>query len=349
MYIRATASISPQASFNKLLTQPDVYTGNRLQCIEPDYAQVIDPRMIRRMSRIIRMGVAAALDCVRTAAVETPGAVITGTAYGCLTDTEIFLSKMIENGEELLTPTAFIQSTHNTVAAQIALLLKCHNYNNTFVHRGASFENALIDAVTLLSEGDTDTALVGAIDELTDTSYTLLSRFGLYKTNLTDNISVYQDNSRGTLAGEGATFFLMSPIPSGNDYAKLEAVHTVYNPGSYPELEDSIRHFLSAHRIAMADIDLVITGQNGHNGDDRVYQELDDRLFSKTPQARFKHLCGEYPTAAAFALWLAANMIKAGKVPSCMLSAPGPRRLKRVLIYNHYQHKHHALYLIAAC
>ncbi len=46
-----------------------------------------------------------------------PGAIITGTALGCLEDTVTFLTRMIELNEELLPPTAFIQSTHNTVAA----------------------------------------------------------------------------------------------------------------------------------------------------------------------------------------------------------------------------------------
>ena len=93
------------------------------------------------MSRIIRMGVAAAMECLQEADVKKPDAIITGTAYGCLEDTGLFLAKMVENNEEMLTPTAFIQSTHNTVGAQVALMLSCHHYNNTFVHRGFSFES----------------------------------------------------------------------------------------------------------------------------------------------------------------------------------------------------------------
>ena len=52
-----------------------------------------------------------------------PDAIITGTGLGCLEDTEKFLTAMVTNKEEFLTPTSFIQSTHNTVSAQIALLL----------------------------------------------------------------------------------------------------------------------------------------------------------------------------------------------------------------------------------
>ena len=109
------------------------YTETRLKAIEPDYTAFIDPKLIRRMSHLIKMGVAAAKECLERGNTQMPGAIITGTAYGCLEDTVSFLTRMIELNEELLPPTAFIQSTHNTVSAQIALMLACHNYNNTFV------------------------------------------------------------------------------------------------------------------------------------------------------------------------------------------------------------------------
>src|SRR5690606_5551866 len=118
--------------------------------VDPDYKQWIDVKQIRRMSRVVKMGVAAANLSLEAAGLTAPDAIITGTAYGCLDDTGVFLKKMVEQQEEMLTPTAFIQSTHNTVAGQIALLLQCHGYNNTFVNRGFSFENALLDAMMIL-------------------------------------------------------------------------------------------------------------------------------------------------------------------------------------------------------
>ena len=66
MYIRATGNISPQKTFgHKPIDEtPVVYTGNRLACIEPDYKEFIDPKQIRRFSVFIRLGVAAALECL---------------------------------------------------------------------------------------------------------------------------------------------------------------------------------------------------------------------------------------------------------------------------------------------
>ena len=156
MYIRSVANISPQDTFGKSRIPENVIkpVTNRLNCIEPNYLDFIDNKSIRRMSRIIKMGVASGLKCLHDAEIEKPDAIITGTAYGCLEDTEVFLEKLIENNESLLTPTSFIQSTHNTIGAQIGLLLKCTNYNNTFVHKGHSFESALLDCLMLLKNNE---------------------------------------------------------------------------------------------------------------------------------------------------------------------------------------------------
>lgn len=190
MYIRATGNISPQKTFGHppMEEAPVAYAGNRLACIEPDYKEFIDPKLIRRMSRIIRMGVAAAMECLKEADVKVPDAIVTGTAYGCMEDTSSFLSKMVEFNEELLTPTAFIQSTHNTIGAQIGLMLQCNNYNNAYVHRGFSFESALLDGMLLLKEKEATTVLVGAVDEIINNSHAILSRMGLYKQGPVSNL-----------------------------------------------------------------------------------------------------------------------------------------------------------------
>src|SRR5476651_627724 len=201
-YIRSASSISAQNTFGDVgfLQELAEYIGNRLQAIEPDYKSFIDPKQIRRMSHIIKMGVAAAQDCLNKANVEMPGAIITGTAFGCMEDTVFFLTRIIEMQEEMLPPTAFIQSTHNTVAAQIALMLKCHNYNNTFVHKGVSFENALIDGLMLLNENEADNVLVGGTEEMIDTGFTILTRLGLYKRKPISNLLLYNDKAKGTVS-----------------------------------------------------------------------------------------------------------------------------------------------------
>ena len=352
MYIRATGNISPQKTFGHqpLGDAPVEYTGNRLACIEPDYKEFIDPKQIRRMSRIIRMGVAAAMECLQEAGIKVPDAIVTGTGYGCLEDTNSFLSKMVEFNEELLTPTAFIQSTHNTIGAQIGLLLQCNNYNNAFVHRGFSFESALLDGMMLLKENEASNVLVGAIDEITNSSHAILNRLGLYKQGPVSNLDIYKTQTKGTIAGEGAAFFLLANEPSATDYAKLGGLHTFYKPAGIKEIEKQILSFLQGHSISINDIDMIITGKNGDTRSDKVYSQLAKTVFNNKDTINFKNLCGEYPTASAFAMWLAANILKGGYVPATVaFDGSGESKIKKILIYNHYLGMHHSLSLLSAC
>ena len=357
MYIRATGNISPQKTFGhpSFLSEPVAYSGNRLACIEPDYKGLIDVKLIRRMSRIIRMGVAAAMECLQEAGVEKPDAIVTGTAYGCLEDTGLFLTKMVEYKEELLTPTAFIQSTHNTIGAQIGLLLQCNNYNNAFVHRGFSFESALLDGMMLLKEKEAAHVLVGAIDEITNISHAVLSRMGLYKQQQISNLELFKTmpmaiGTKGTIAGEGAAFFLLANEPFATDYAKLDGLKTFYKPQGIEEIETNISSFLSAHSTGLDEIDLIITGKNGDAKSDEIFDQLQQRIFNKNYSVNYKNLCGEYPTATAFALWLAANIIKSATMPTVLeYTGPKEKPIKRILIYNHNQGIHHSLLLISAC
>jgi len=352
-YIRGTGNISPQhtAGQGHFPEGPLLdHNGTRLSCSEPDYATLIDVKLIRRMSRIIRMGVAAAMECLKEAGVEKPGAIVTGTAYGCLEDTGQFITKMVANKEELLTPTAFIQSTHNTIGAQIGLMLQCNQYNNAFVHRGFSFESALLDAMMLLNEKDAAHVLVGAIDEITAISHTLLTRMGLYRRTETSSLGLIDNPGKGTMAGEGAAFFLLAADASEKDLARLEGLSTLYKPDNTAAIEERIHSFLSEHHLTITDIDLVINGRNGDLKNDRVFDELDQVVFHQSCSITYKQLCGEYPTSTAFAVWLAAKLLKAGTVPGSLMNGKTrPDAIKRILVCNHYQGIHHSLVLLSAC
>jgi 3-oxoacyl-[acyl-carrier-protein] synthase II len=346
IYIRSSSCISAQKTFGNedFLTDIIEYSGTRLKAIEPDYKEYIDPKLIRRMSHIVKMGVAAAKDCLEQGEVEMPGAIITGTALGCLEDTVTFLTRIVEMGEEMLPPTAFIQSTHNTVAAQIALMLKCHAYNNTFVHKGISFESALLDALMLLKEQEADNVLVGGTEEMVDVSFTILTRLGTYKRWPLSNLELFSTVSSGTIGGEGAVFFLLTDKSSTDNLAELAAIKTLYKP---KDIEAGITAFLAENSLKIDDIDLVITGRNGDTRNDEVYKQLS--LFRNVSTANYKHLCGEYPTSSSFALWLGANILKKGIVPDAVVEKKTKDKSpKKILIYNHYQNKYHSLMLISA-
>ena len=182
VYIQRIASIHPQGNHSqennpKVNDSPDV-SANRpfLQACEPDYKDIIaNATLRRRMSRIVKMGVACGLECMGELSPEKIGGIITATGLGCLVDTEKFLNNLLNNEERMLNPTPFIQSTFNTIGAQIALIHQIHAYNMTYVHRGLSFESALLDAMMKIEEGN-ENILVGAMDEMTETSYIIQQR-----------------------------------------------------------------------------------------------------------------------------------------------------------------------------
>ncbi len=348
IYIRSSACVSAQPTLTDqgFLTDIAEYTGTRLPVIDPDYKRYIDPKLIRRMSHVIKMGVAAARQCLMDAGTDMPGAIITGTAFGCMEDTITFMTRLVEGNEEMLPPTAFIQSTHNTVAAQIALLLQCHNYNSTYVHKGLSFESALTDAIMLLNEKDADTVLVGGTEEMVDTSFKVLTRLGLYRRKPVSNLQLLSSTEKGTIGGEGAAFVLLGSEPSANDMAKLDALATLYKP---QDIHADIKRFMDRHEIDPNDIDLLVLGNNGDIKNDQVYHELEEGIFKNVPIANYKHLCGEYPVASSFALWMAANILKTRTVPPVAMQKDVPVKApKKILLYNHYQMEYHSLMLVSA-
>ena len=168
IYINSAESISPQKTFHSGSFLSDIVTPDKdyFSCITPDYKEYINPRLLRRMSKMIRMGLATSKLCLDQAGIEQADAIVVGTGLGCVEDTFRFLKQIIDNDEKLLNPTSFIQSTHNTVSGQIALMLACQNYNMTFSQKSISFETALIDVIMLLKDKDAQHVLVGGIDEI---------------------------------------------------------------------------------------------------------------------------------------------------------------------------------------
>ena len=366
IYINGLGNVSPQKTADDrnraypvsstFLAEPLSYENNQLRCIDPGYKEFIPAELIRRMGRIIKMGVAASKLCLKDAGTGsdetivrniTPEAIITGTGLGCLEDTEKFLASMIRNNEEFLTPTSFIQSTHNTVAGQIALLLKCHGYNFTYVHRGISFESALIDAMTQIQMGEFSNALTGGTDELTANSFAITSRLGYWKQKPIHSFDLLHDSQRGSIAGEGASFFFLENQQTEHTYAELKEVITFLKPASHKEVSDRLHIFLTSQGLAIKDIDLVILGLNGDPRTDLIYHDFVETDFPLSPLGYFKHLCGEYHTASAFATWLAAMILKTQMVPEVIRINQPPTRLDRVLIYNQYRGTNHAFILLS--
>ncbi len=149
---------------------------------EEDLKQIkeyIAPMEARRMGRLLKASLLTSLRVLKEAGIETPDAIVTGTAYGCVENSEKILLTLCEEGESSVKPTLFMQSTHNTMSGNIAIQTKCHGYNITYSHGKESLELALKDARRLLQSGKYKTVLVGMHDESTQTLRDFFVRAGL--------------------------------------------------------------------------------------------------------------------------------------------------------------------------
>lgn len=349
-FINGIGLISPQKTVetNDFLAEITEYDADYLKCIEPEsYKPYIDPIQFRRMSRLIKIGIASAKICLREAECEMPDAIITGTGLGSVEDTERILGS-IHLDQPFSNPTPFMQSTYNTISSQIAIQLKCHSYNSTYVHRSFSFESCLQDALLQIAEGTAKNVLAGGIDEMTLNHLEITRRPGHWKKEKANNLRMLHWNSPGALAGEGSGYFLLSKYRSEKSYACIRDVQTLYKPEGQEEISGRIIRMLDKSGLTVADIDLVIMGVNGDNRYDILYHQFEDELFRSTPLAYYKHLCGEYYTSTGFALWAAANILKRKVVPPILLLNDGPRKpVNNILIYNQYQNVNHSLILVS--
>ena len=341
IYINGMGCISPQPTFDNSVFLPEVkeFSTNRIVCVDPDYNAFFDAGSIRRMWHLLKFGTAAGLIALKDAGLKTPGAITTGTGLGLPEVSQKFLRSLIESDETIVSPTTFIQSTHNTVSSNIALLCGCHAHNNTFSQRGFSFESALTDAL-LLSEENTDNILVGAFDEVSNYKFTAMKKRGVLRSEPCSNLDAFAEHNHGVIAGEGAAFFVLSKQKNENTYSSFVGCKMFYKPENTEEVKNYISSFLAENHLSVADVDIILEGVNGDENHDAVYKELNRSFFGEQTQCTYKNLCGEYMTASSFAYWLAAKILKTQIIPPQIIHSDKKRAPKYILIYNSYANNH---------
>lgn len=140
--------------------------------------EFVSPMESRRMGKLMKAAHLTSLRALRKAGIECPDAIITATSRGMLEISLQFLDDITAFGEELLKPTLFMQSTHNTLSSAIAIRTKCHGYNTTYSHGDKSFDWAMRDAVRLIQTGKVKSVLVGSFDESTPSFSMIAERSG---------------------------------------------------------------------------------------------------------------------------------------------------------------------------
>ena len=175
-------SLSPAAPISLSHSDIDIKVLSKVEITsEEELAEIRDyvkPLEARRMGKIMKSSLLSSLKALNMAGIEKPDAIITGTAMGCLENSEQLLMQLINEGETSLKPTYFMQSTHNTISSNIAIRLGCHGYNITYTQDDESLEWAMRDAKQLLRSGKYKNVLVGCHDETTPLYRQLMERLG---------------------------------------------------------------------------------------------------------------------------------------------------------------------------
>ena len=139
----------------------------------------VKPLEARRMGKLMKASLLSSLKALKQAGIDCPDAIVTGTSLGCWENTEALLTQIEQEGEVMLSPTNFMQSTHNTIGSNVAIRTHCHGYNVTYTQGDDSLEWALRDARRLLQTGRCKTVLVGCHDETTPLYRSLMERLGV--------------------------------------------------------------------------------------------------------------------------------------------------------------------------
>lgn len=281
------------------IENPIVYEEPYCRSIDPDFKEFVSPVEGRRMGKLLKRALATSLRTLRQCGIEHPDAIITGTGLGSVESTEAFLLDLCQNGEQLLKPTHFMQSTHNTIGSLVAIQTKSHGYNATYSHKLISFESALYDAWLQLQAGEIQNALVLGQDATTEKYFHLLEMAG------------YVGNGMKGTCAEASVAALLT-TKSDKPLCELSAIKLLHRP-SAPDFASVLKTLPLRADCA------VMTGENGNPANDALYADWLSRFMPQARTIRYKQWFGECFTASALGFHAAAQLLNAGRYEQILL------------------------------
>lgn len=349
IFIQSAAHISIQQPLtDDWFEQPIVPQQPYNESIEPAYTNYFTPMAARRMGKLLKRAVATGVEALGTH--ELPDAIISGTGLGCIENTEKFLKAMIDNNEEFLQPTYFMQSTHNTIGSQVALHLKCHGYNCTYSHRGTSFDSSLLDAYLQMRLNLIHSALVGCHDEMTPDYFNMLGKIGYWKPDDVSEETLRKADTPGSLSGSCSFNMLISDEKEDNSLCVLNGISILYKP-TIQQLCEHANALLQQSGIPKEDLSAVVLGLNGDRDNDKVYNNFASAFCPNTTNIWYRHLFGESFCASSFGVYVGATILHRQQIPGHLIyrSQDGIKPPKHILVHNHFQNKDHSLILLSQC
>ena len=306
------------------MENPLSYSEDYVRAVDPDFKQFISAGDARRMGKLLKRALATSLSALQEGGIENPDAIITGTGFGSIENTELFLDALVREGEQLLKPTQFMQSTHNTASSLIGIHTRCHGYNSTYSQKGFSFDSALYDAWMQFRIGRINSALVGSHDEMSPVFSGFVRKAGHVKD--------------GEICSEAAVSVLLAESED-NAYCTLEGVKLLDTPP-----EETLKLVLAD--MTAGGIDAVMTGKSGNAENDSWYGFL-DAMLPGIPQLRYKPLFGVNFSSSATGFYAAACCLRKGSVPAVITeSGQAVECAKGILVVNVVEGRHYSFSLL---
>ena len=298
VFIQAAEQVSIQEPLSeRWMTEPLSYDEPLVKAQNPVFRDYMAANEARRMGGLMKRALVTTLKVLKETGIEHPDAIITGTCLGSLDYTERILDAMLENGEEALSPTHFMQSTHNTVGSALAIYTKTHGYNTTYSHGSISFDLTVQDAWMQMQLGKISTALVGGHDEMTEGYFSKLQQVK------------YVGVEGMVPCGEMAMSMLLNTDSSVDHLAELAGIRMSFRP-SGEQLQQQLDSLLAQAGMTLDDVSLVMTGMNGNPANDQLYEPMFDSLLADKPTMDYKRVFGENYAASALGLYAAAHLLK---------------------------------------
>jgi 3-oxoacyl-[acyl-carrier-protein] synthase-1/3-oxoacyl-[acyl-carrier-protein] synthase II len=256
--------------------------------------------VVRRQKRLSRMVMSLAIAATDNVAItQSPSSVFFGTAWGSLSETYDFLSKLFESDERFASPTDFIGSVHNAAAGQVAIHFKSTGPNVTVTGGDYSFEQALFSA-SLLVRNCGDVALLIGADEYHE------------------KLSPLFDGSvaQSMFPSDGGAALVLSPAAVGSGPRIVSAFFS-YGCNSEDIIETLVGKLGGFERISeeYGAIFVGIPAVFKDKGESQLDSFLVKTFFAG-PIIDYRHFIGEFASASAVATVLALEFVQAGELPS---------------------------------
>ena len=283
----------------------------------------------RRMSRFSQLCLTSAIEAAKDSGITISDenryriAIAAGTGLASTDSTDLFYEGLLREGPEGTNPIIFPETVQNIAASHIAMHFVTRGQNITFSHADISSELALFYGAGLLRDGEADAVIVSGADELSVSTVTGYSAFGV----VSNSMMPFDRSRNGFVLGEGAASVILerredAEKRNAHIYCTLGAVDIASYPSPNISYDTTRNSMLRAVEAALASTGITSPGfisacANGTPDLDRLEAEtLQETLGTTVPVTAYRSYNGYFPGDGLLRIASAALCLEQGMVPA---------------------------------